>query len=160
MAQRKPARREEAAFPGEGRARAIIENVAPQVDCGRFAVKRIVGDRVDVEADCFADGHDVLACRVRFRRDEDRAWQESPMTALGNDRWRGEFTVGEIGRYRYTVTAWVDPFLSWRHDFERRVDADDLRVAAQVGSELVANAAGRARGEMARAESPCAAGER
>jgi starch synthase (maltosyl-transferring) len=147
MAQRKPARRAAAALPAEGRARAVIENVAPQVDCGRFAVKRVVGDRVEVEADCFADGHDVLACRVRFRRDEDRVWQESPMTALGNDRWRGEFTVGEIGGWRYTISAWVDPFLSWRHDFARRIDADDLRVAAQIGSDLVANAASRARGE-------------
>ena len=105
MAQRKPARRETVPAPAEGRERAVIENLTPQVDGGRFAVKRIVGDRVEVEADCFTDGHDVLACRLRFRRDDDRTWQESPMTALGNDRWRGEFTVDAIGRYRYTVSA-------------------------------------------------------
>jgi starch synthase (maltosyl-transferring) len=147
MARATSPRRQAPAFPADGRARAVIENVTPQVDGGRFAVKRVVGDRVEVEADCFADGHDVLACRLRFRRDEDRVWQESPMIALGNDRWRGEFTVGDIGRYRYTVGAWVDTFLSWRHDFERRIDPEDLRVAAQIGSELVSNAAARARGD-------------
>ena len=69
------------------------------------------------------------------------------MTALGNDRWRGEFVVDAIGRYRYTVTAWVDPFLSWRHDFARRVDPEDLHVAAQVGAELIDAAAQRATGD-------------
>jgi starch synthase (maltosyl-transferring) len=126
--------------------RVVIEAISPQVDHGRFAVKRIVGDRIEVEADCFADGHDTLACVLRARREDARAWQETPMLPLGNDRWRGAFVVEEIGRYRYTVAAWVDAFLSWRHDFERRVDADDLRVAAQVGAGIITAAADRARG--------------
>jgi starch synthase (maltosyl-transferring) len=66
------------------------------------------------------------------------------MTALGNDRWQGSFTVARIGGYRYAVTAWVDRFLSWRHDFERRVDAADLLVAAQVGADLIEATAKRA----------------
>ncbi|HWD16374.1 MAG TPA: maltotransferase domain-containing protein, partial [Casimicrobiaceae bacterium] len=137
----------EAQLPPEGRRRAVIEGIAPQVDGGRFPIKRIVGDRIEVEADCFADGHDVLACRLRHRREDDAKWMESPMVALGNDRWRGDFVVPEIGRYRYTVAAWVDAFLSWRHDFERRVEADDLRVAAQVGADIVVRTARRARGD-------------
>ena len=136
-----------AALSAEGRARAVIENVAPQVDGGRFAIKRIAGDRIEVEADCFADGHDVLACRLRHRREDDAKWNEAPMAPLGNDRWRGEFVVTDIGRYRYAISAWVDTFLSWRHDFERRVDPDDLSVAAQVGAQIVASASRRARGE-------------
>ncbi|HSU44604.1 MAG TPA: alpha-1,4-glucan--maltose-1-phosphate maltosyltransferase [Casimicrobiaceae bacterium] len=147
MAARKQGARSVDTFPVEGRARAVIEAITPQVDGGRFAAKRIVGDRVVVEADCFADGHDVLACRLRFRRDDEAAWNESPMAATGNDRWRGEFIAADVGRYRYTVSAWVDAFLSWRHDFERRLDADDMRVAAQVGAGIVAAAAARARGD-------------
>ena len=135
------------ACPAEGRARAVIEDIAPQVDHGRFAVKRVIGDRVVVEADCFADGHDVLACVLRFRHDDDKTWSEAPMTALGNDRWRGEFIAEALGRYNYTVCAWVDSFLSWRHDFERRVDAEDIRVAASVGAQLLEAAGGRAHGE-------------
>jgi starch synthase (maltosyl-transferring) len=135
------------AVPTDGAARAAIEAITPQVDHGRFAVKRIVGDRVIVEADCFADGHDALACVVRFRREEDAQWQEAPMIAIGNDRWRGSFTAAAVGRYRYTVCAWVDAFLSWRHDFARRVDADDVRVAARVGAGLIDASAMRAEGE-------------
>jgi starch synthase (maltosyl-transferring) len=131
----------------EGRMRAVIENVEPAVDGGRYAAKRVAGDRIEVEADCFADGHDVVACVVRWWREGDRAVNEVPMTDLGNDRWRASFTVAEIGRYRYTIVAWVDHFLSWRHDFARRVDPDDIRVAALVGAELIQAASARARGE-------------
>jgi starch synthase (maltosyl-transferring) len=132
--------------PTEGRARAVIETITPSVDGGRFAVKRVVGDRVEVEADCFADGHDVLACMLRHRRDDDTEWHESAMVALPNDRWSGAFTVSAPGRYCYTVTAWVDGFLSWRHDFARRIDADDLRIAALVGADLIDAASQRASG--------------
>jgi starch synthase (maltosyl-transferring) len=131
-------------IPADGRARAVVEGIAPAVDAGRFAVKRVAGDIVTVEADCFTDGHDVLACRLRYQRDDEAEWHETPMVALGNDRWRGDFTAGLPGRYRYTVTAWVDPFLSWRHDFPRRVDLADIQVAAQVGAELIEAAAARA----------------
>jgi starch synthase (maltosyl-transferring) len=131
----------------DGRMRAVIERVTPSVDCGRFAAKRIVGDEVVVEADCFSDGHDTLACLLLWRREGEEAWQETPMAVLGNDRWRGSFSVATVGRYRYTVTAWVDQFLSWRHDFARRVEGEDLRVAAQVGADLVDAAAERAQGE-------------
>jgi starch synthase (maltosyl-transferring) len=137
-------------LPPDGRARAVIEAITPAVDGGRFAAKRIAGDRVDVEADCFADGHDTLACVLRHRRDDEAEWHETPMVPLGNDRWRGAFTVPTPGRYRYAVTAWVDGFLSWRHDFARRVDADDLRIAAHVGADLIDRAAQRAGGKERR----------
>jgi starch synthase (maltosyl-transferring) len=136
-----------ASTPPEGRARAVIEGVTPAVDGGRFAVKRVAGESVDVEADCFADGHDVVACALRWWREGEATANEVPMSALGNDRWRASFVVDEIGRYRYTIVAWVDHFLSWRHDFARRVDPEDMRVAALVGADLVQAASMRARGE-------------
>lgn len=132
--------------PGE-RVRAVIDAVHPVVDGGRYAVKRIVGDRVEVEAHCFADGHDVLRVMLRWRTEEASAWNEVEMEGLGNDVWRASFPVGEIGRYRYTVCAWVDHFRSWRDEFSHREDATDLQVAAQVGAHLIEEAAGRARGE-------------
>ena len=137
------------AFPADGRVRAVVEGISPSVDMGRFAAKRVLGDAVVVEADCFADGHDVVAAVVRYRHDDEADWREAPMTPIGNDRYRGSFTASALGRYRYTVTAWVDPFLSWRHDFARRVEADDLRIAAQVGAELIDEAAQRANGDDA-----------
>src|SRR5262245_58959726 len=101
----------------DGRVRAVVERVSPCVDGGRFAAKRVVGDRVTVEADCFADGHDELSARLLWRHQRERVWREAPMTPVGNDRWRGSFVADTLGRYVYTVTAWVDPFRSWRHDF-------------------------------------------
>lgn len=131
----------------DGRRRAVIEGITPAVEGGRFAVKRIVGDEVVIEADCFADGHDTLACLLLWRREEETVWQETPMAPLGNDRWRGRLTVTSVGRYCYTITAWVDHFLSWRHDFVRRIDAEDLRVAARDGAGLIETAAARAAGK-------------
>jgi starch synthase (maltosyl-transferring) len=128
----------------DGRSRAVIENIQPTVDGGRFAVKRVLGDEVVVEADCFADGHDVVACRLQWRRGGAASWQSATMQPLGNDRWRASFVVDALGSWEYTVCAWVDPFLSWQHDFARRVDADDLRVAAATGAALIEHTAQRA----------------
>jgi len=99
-------------LPADGRIRVVIENIAPAVDGGRFPIKRVAGETVRVDADCFADGHDALACRLLYRRDDEREWQFVPMTLLTNDRWRAEFVLGAPGRYRYTILAWVDAFLS------------------------------------------------
>jgi starch synthase (maltosyl-transferring) len=135
----------------DGRSRAVIDRVYPEIDGGRFAVKRVVGDRMVVEADVFADGHDVLACMLGFKHEHDADWREVPMTALVNDRWRGEFPLEKLGRYRYTVTAWVDHFLSWRHELKRRIDPADIASAALVGAKLIAEAANRAgRGDAQR----------
>ena len=130
----------------DGRVRAVVENITPSVDNGRFAVKCIAGDSFAVEADCFADGHDVIAVQLLWRA-EGKDWNQESMDPLGNDRWRAAFTVPAVGRYHYTVKAWVDGFLTWRHDFQRRVDEADLRLAARSGAELALAAARRAGGE-------------
>src|SRR5437660_5352150 len=83
----------------EGRRRVVIEAVAPEVDAGRFAVKRTVGESVRVEADVFTDGHDVLACRLLHRRLAEPEWAETPMEELGNDRYAASFPVRELGVY-------------------------------------------------------------
>jgi starch synthase (maltosyl-transferring) len=128
----------------DGRVRVVIERITPCVDGGRFPIKRVVGDTVEVQADCLADGHDVVACVVQWRRRGAAGWQQAAMRPLGNDRWSAAFTVDAMGAWEYTVCAWVDAFLSWRSDFARRVDPDDVRIAALGGAELVAQAARRA----------------
>ena len=139
----------------DGRVRVVIERVTPTLDDGRFPVKRVVGDMVEVEADCLADGHDMVACALLWRQSGAEVWQRIPMRSMGNDRWRAAFCVTGIGTWEYTVSAWVDPFLSWRSDFARRVDADDVRVAALTGALLIQQAASKAQqngdGDMLRA---------
>ncbi|MFZ4791103.1 MAG: alpha-1,4-glucan--maltose-1-phosphate maltosyltransferase [Candidatus Competibacteraceae bacterium] len=134
----------------DGRKRVIIEGVTPELDGGEFAVKRTVGDIVTVEADVFTDGHDALSCRLQYRKAGETAWQETPMRVLVNDRWRGEFPAAELGRYEYTILAWVDAFKSWRHDLSRWVQAEDIAIALRIGEQLVSKAAQRATGEDTR----------
>jgi len=129
----------------DGRVRAVVDAVLPNVDGGRFAVKRVAGEAVRVHAHCFADGHDVLRVMLRWRAEADADWAELPMKLLGNDVWEAEFAPPAVGRYRYTVTAWVDAFESWRHDMARRIDPEDIRIASQVGALEIAAAAERAR---------------
>jgi starch synthase (maltosyl-transferring) len=133
-------------LPEEGRRRVVIESVSPAVDGGRFPVKRVVGDRLDVEADVFADGHEALRCMLRYRKRGARAWEETEMALLNNDRWRGAFTLTELGRYQYSVVGWVDSFLSWRQDFLKRVDPADIALAIRTGALLMNAAAARAKG--------------
>ncbi|HSK75290.1 MAG TPA: alpha-1,4-glucan--maltose-1-phosphate maltosyltransferase [Thermoanaerobaculia bacterium] len=128
-----------------GRQRVIIEGVEPEVDCGRFPIKRTVGERVRVEADAFTDGHDAITVRLLWRPESQEKWREAAMEPLGNDRWRAEFTPAEQGRWLYTVTAWVDRFKTWRRDLKKRVDAgQDVAIDLLVGAGLVREASERA----------------
>jgi starch synthase (maltosyl-transferring) len=103
----------------EGRRRVVVEDVTPEIHAGRFAIKRIIGDRVVVETDIFADGHDSLAAVLKFRSEENPEWEETPMEILVNDRWRGAFTVTKLGIYFFTIEAWADQFKSWQADLQR-----------------------------------------
>ncbi len=134
-----------------GRRRVIIEGVKPEIDGGRFPIKRTVGEKVVVEADIFTDSHDALFCVVLHRKEGDSHWQESPMGLLINDRWRGSFTVTELGRYRYTVQAWVDHFKSWHQALGKKVEAgQDVSIDLPVGAALVEEASKRASGKDAK----------
>ncbi len=136
-------------IPGSGNSRAVIEDVRPQVDGGRFPIKCTLSEAIVVEADVFADGHDVLRCVLRHKPAKSVEWVEVDMAPLGNDRWRASFKATVLGRHQYTIAAWVDRFLSWRHDIVRRRESEDIRVALQVGVELVQAAAVRAQGDDA-----------
>jgi starch synthase (maltosyl-transferring) len=134
--------------PGEGTARVVIEGVQPEIEGGLYPAKRTVGEKVVVEADVFTDGHDAISGVLRYRKEGARRWSEDPLGFLMNDRWRGEFEVAELGRYVYTLEAWVDPFRSWRRDLQKKVDAgQDVAVDLQIGAELIREASSRASGE-------------
>jgi starch synthase (maltosyl-transferring) len=127
--------------------RVVIEGLEPEIDGGKYPIKRTLGDRVVVEADIHADGHDVLSAVVLYRPDGESGWSEAVMRPLENDRWRGQFFVESLGLYFYTVRAWVDAFQSWCRDTVKKAEAgQDISVAGQVGARLVQSAANRARG--------------
>lgn len=134
-----------------GRKRVVIEGVAPEVDAGRWSVKRVIGDEVEVEADVFLDGTDQPAAVLLHRRLGDPRWLEAPMVPMLNDRWRGSFPVVELGTYEFSLQGWADRFGTWRRDMAKRIDADqDVSVDLLIGAELVEQAMRRARGDARR----------
>jgi starch synthase (maltosyl-transferring) len=127
--------------------RVVIEGVQPEIDGGRFPIKRTVGEGVQVRADIYADGHDVLRAMLLHRRADENGWREQEMRLINNDRWAGEFRAEVLGTYVYTVVGWVDGWGSWAADLRKRVDAgQEVSVDVLVGAELLEAAAGRARG--------------
>jgi len=128
-----------------GRHRVIVESVTPEVDGGRYPIKRTMGEDVVVEADVFTDGHDLLGVALLYRRDRDPEWIEAPMAFLTNDRWQASFRVTDLGRYRYTVTGWVDHFQTWRRDFKKKIDSgQNVPVELLQGAGLIDEASRRA----------------
>ena len=118
-----------------------FEEIYPAVDCGRFAVKRIVGERVEVWADIYRDGFAVSKASLVWRRDGEREWQSAPMTLHDDDRWIGSFTVNAPGRYAYAIEAWTDQFATWRDVFARKHAAGaDTTVDAIEGAGMLTKA--------------------
>jgi starch synthase (maltosyl-transferring) len=137
--------------PAYAQSRAVIEAVTPQIEGGRYPIKRVQGDQVVVEADIIADGHDLLTCVLLYRKAGETRWQEAPMEFLVNDRWRSDFVVTEIGDYQYTVRAWVDHFKTWRYDLKKRLDVhQDVSIELLIGADLIEEAGSRARGSNAK----------
>jgi starch synthase (maltosyl-transferring) len=125
----------------------VIENLQPLIDGGRYPIKRIVGEDLVVEADIFRDGHDVVAAILKWRVLGKRAWRETPMNFVDDDRWRGICTLYDEDIHEYTVEAWTDVFRSWQAEFAKKFEAgiSDLRSEALEGAALVEAAARRAR---------------
>lgn len=124
----------------------VIENVRPLLDCGRYAIKRLVGEPVHVTADIFKDGHDVIAAAVKWRMTGTKKWQQSPMTPGDNDVWSGSFTATEIGDCEFTVEAWLDAYGTWCDEFRRKYEGgqQDLGSEALEGVHLLEQGAARA----------------
>ena len=128
-------------------SRVIIEGVSPEIDRGRFPIKRVVGEDVVVSADIYAEGHDVLMAVLKHRALGTEAWAEVAMIALVNDRWAASFVVGEQGRREYTIEAWVDRFATWHKELGKKAEAgQDVASELAEGAELIEEAVGRASG--------------
>ena len=106
------------------------------------ALKRVLGEPIDVEADVIAEGHERIACVLLHAPAGSSSWTAVPMTPLGDDVWHASFVPAALGRHRYTVAAWIDAFATWRHKFMRRTERDDVALALREGAALVRAAAG------------------
>jgi starch synthase (maltosyl-transferring) len=125
--------------------RIVIERVYPELDCGRFPVKRIVGDRLEVWADVFRDGHDVIAAAIKLRAADEPDWRYAPMRFFDNDRWTGSALLSRNAGYVYTIEAWTDVFASWRQDTVKKLDAgQNVDLDLIEGRAVIMRAAERA----------------
>ena len=138
--------------PEKNPPRIVIQDVWPQIDCGRWPPKRSLGDTVEVWADIFRDGHDVLRAAIRYRRPGAKRFEETPMELVSADRWAGSFAVDELGRWGFTIEAWRDRFASWRQELSRKADAGqpDLTSELLEGVALLGDLVGGLRREPGR----------
>ena len=119
--------------------RIVIEDVYPAVDAGRFPVKRIAGEPVEVWADILRDGHAVLAAELLWRAEASDRWSRTPMRLHESDRWTATFTPTSVGRYQYAIEAWSDAFGTWRRDLlAKRRAGLDVKLEIAEGRNLLA----------------------
>ncbi|HUP32929.1 MAG TPA: maltotransferase domain-containing protein [Gaiellaceae bacterium] len=118
--------------PRQPPPRIQIQDVRPQVDCGRYPVKATDGDPVGVSATVFKDGHDILRAVVRYRPAGARRWLEQPLEPVGNDRWEGSFEVTALGRWQFTVEAWVDRYATLLDELGRKLAAGQKELAGEL----------------------------
>ncbi len=118
--------------------RSVIDYVKPQINRGRFPIKRVVGERVDVSATVFGDGHDYLRVVVEYKHDSAKKWEAVEMDEHPNDLWTASFKVSERGRYLYRIVSWVDQLLTWHNGFKKKeADGQDMSVELAIGGNLL-----------------------
>jgi starch synthase (maltosyl-transferring) len=128
----------------EGRKRVSIENVTPQIDCGKYPIKRIINENVTVHADIFVDGHDKVKASLLYRKAQANGqgkWKEIPMFFIGNDHWEGTFSADSVGNFEYTIQAWVDHFSTWQYGLKKKFeDNQDIKTELLIGVDYMEKA--------------------
>lgn len=129
----------------KGQSRIIIENLTPEIDAGRFAAKRIVGEAFTIMVDIFGDGHDIVNGYFLYKHESDKKWSEIPLTEVGNDAWTATFTPAKQGYYSYTVEAWMDHALDWHHGITKKAEAGQhVNVELNDGTKILKDYKSRA----------------
>ena len=132
------------------RQRVIINDPSPAIDGGRYYVKRVPGEAVEVACTAFGDGHDHIRVAVRYRHLDQGDWQTEMLTDLGQDRYAGAFRVAERGFYKYEFEGWVDQLLHWHVGFEKKAAAGQhMATELEIGRRLLERTAEQYPGEQA-----------
>ena len=128
----------------QNQSRIVIENIAPQLNCGTIYIKRVVNEIVNITADVLVDGHDVLQASVLYKHESEKKWSETRMQDLGNDGYSASFITSKQGFYSYKLQGWVDYALNWQHGIERKID-DHQHVSSELleGAELLDHLKGK-----------------
>ena len=132
--------------------RTVIDHVHPQINNGRFPIKRVVGEAVEVTAKIFGDSHDYLRAVVEYKRKNGQQWQSVEMEEAANDSWSASFTVEVQGYYDYRIVAWVDHLKTWHKGFKKKqADGQDMAIELQIGAKFLRERADGLEGEAQQA---------
>ncbi|MCY7410259.1 MAG: alpha-1,4-glucan--maltose-1-phosphate maltosyltransferase [Chitinophagales bacterium] len=124
----------------QGQLRVYIDNVTPEIESGKYSIAKVVGEKIEVEADIFCDGHDLLRAQIIFRHEDEKKFHTAPMSMMYEDHWRGNFTTDKQGKYYYTIEAWMDHALTWKHSLKRRMEGKEkLNVELLIGAKHLKN---------------------
>ncbi len=131
-----------------GQQRVVIEHLGPQIDKGKIPIKRVVGEKVDVKAHIFSDGHDKIRAQLLYKAKGDKKFSSKDMELNVNDEWHSQFDITKFETYYYSVEAWIDRFATWRADLSKKVQAEQkVDIDLLIGADLIAKAAKKARGK-------------
>jgi len=132
--------------------RLVIENLTPQLDGGRYPIKRLLGKVVDIGVNIFKDGHDLIAAHVLYRPVGASEYRSAPLAYhFDVDRWFGSFKADRLGRWEYTVEAWPDRYGTFRSDLGKRLNAgQDVRSELLEGAEILLKLSRFLRGDAAK----------
>ncbi|MEX2293599.1 MAG: alpha-1,4-glucan--maltose-1-phosphate maltosyltransferase [Acidimicrobiales bacterium] len=121
----------------------VIDDVRPRTPSG-FPAKAVVGEALEVSALVVADGHDVLAARVRWRPVGAESWLTERLHLATDGRWVGDITPTQIGAHQVIVEAWTDRYATWAHEIELKVaDGQDVELELTEGGPLLDELADR-----------------
>lgn len=120
------------------KSRIVIENIKPVINCGDYAVKRVVDEIVQVQANIFGDGHDIIQASIFHKHSKQKNWTESRMHPTVNDSWEGAFKVEKQGDHQFYLQGWEDHGLNWRHGIVKKIE-DGQRVNSELleGAEIL-----------------------
>ena len=122
----------------KGQQRVIIENVTPEINCGQFPAKRVINERIKIEADIYSDSHDVLSAELLYKHTTEDTWHREEMKYHINDRWTGDFVPEKTGIWQYSLQAWVNHFKTWHRDIIKKINASaDFQVDLLVGAQMI-----------------------
>jgi len=121
-----------------GKSRVIIDTVTPQLDGGKYPIKRTIGEKVTVTADIITDGHDDVKAVILYKKVTDDTWLEAPMQIISVDKWSGTFRILEQAPYMYTIKGWVNHFSTWQKNIQKKFeDGQNVTVELEVGARMV-----------------------
>ena len=134
----------------DGHKRVIIENVTPEIECGRYPIKRVINEEIKVTANIFGDGHDKVNALLLYREKKkgtgkEKKWQEQVAESEENDRWTFRFKNEKTGIYEYTIEAWIDHFATWQYGLKKKFEAGQpMGTELLIGAEMMDEATARA----------------